>query len=210
MLLGSSVFPAVKEFFSNLSGGSVLKELAPVLKQNPQLLEKVIAKELGINEGNILDTVLSDPQLLTKTLEVINNIIAKPQVIVKNPALPQGQTKEQKEKQEEKKGEKNMIMKVVENQINNIFSKLLVIKEGIESGEFENIAMAVDYVFAPAEVDMFAGYMEQFNINTADDLINVLNQFGINLEKEINQIGKQLLDDVIRYLKTEEPEVEDE
>ncbi len=51
---------------------------------------------------------------------------------------------------------------------------------------------------------MFIGYMEQFNINTADDLINALNQFGINLENEIEQIGKELLNDVIQYLNGEE------
>ncbi|WP_457626965.1 hypothetical protein, partial [Persephonella sp.] len=219
MLLGSSVFPAVKEFFSNLSGGSLLKELAPLLEKNPNLLEKVIAKELGINEGNILDTILSDPQLLTKTLEVINGIISRPQVVVKNPALPEKSSVEpvktevkkdvqiltdEKENKEKNEGETDMLTKIIENQINNIFSKLLIIKQGLENGEFDNIAVAVDYVFAPAEVDMFIGYMEQFNINTADDLINTLNQFGINLENEINQIGKGLLNDVIQYLNGEE------
>jgi len=219
MLLGSSVFPAVKEFFSNLSGGSLLKELAPLLEKNPNLLEKVIAKELGINEGNILDTILSDPQFLTKTLEVINGIISRPQVVVKNPALPEKSSVEpvktevkkdvqiltdEKENKEKNEGEADMLSKIFENQINNIFSKLLIIKQGLENGEFDNIAVAVDYVFAPAEVDMFIGYMEQFNINTTDDLLNTLNQFGINLENEINQIGKGLLNDVIQYLNGEE------
>ncbi|NPA52676.1 MAG: hypothetical protein GXO22_07255 [Aquificae bacterium] len=219
MLLGSSVYPAIKEFFSNLSGGSLLKDLAPVLEKNPNLLEKVIAKELGINEGNILDTILSDPQLLTKTLEVINGIIARPQVVVKNPALPEKVSVKPIKTEVEKdiqmvsdtntnKGETDMLIKMIENQIGNIFNKLFVIKQGLENGEFENIAVAVDYVFAPAEIDMFIGYMEQFNINTADDLLNTLNQFGINLESEINQIGKELLNDVIKYLNGEEQEEE--
>ncbi|MDQ7055006.1 MAG: hypothetical protein Q9M89_00215 [Persephonella sp.] len=89
MILGSSVLPAVKQFFSNISGGSVLEKLAPVLEKNPNLLEKVIAKELGISEGNIIETVLSDPELLKKTLDVVNSIVARPQMItpavVKNP-----------------------------------------------------------------------------------------------------------------------------
>ncbi|MDQ7055005.1 MAG: hypothetical protein Q9M89_00210 [Persephonella sp.] len=47
-------------------------------------------------------------------------------------------------------------MKIVENQINNILQKLYVIKQGLENKDFENIAVAVDYVFAPAEIDMFS------------------------------------------------------
>ena len=46
--------------------------------------------------------------------------------------------------------------------------------------------------------------MEQFNINTADDLINTLNKFGIDLNQEINEIGKDLLNDMIKYLNSEE------
>ncbi len=55
---------------------------------------------------------------------------------------------------------------------------------------------------------MFTAYMEQFRINNADDLINVLNQFGIDLSSEIEQVGKDILNDVIRYLNTEETEEE--
>ncbi len=55
---------------------------------------------------------------------------------------------------------------------------------------------------------MFTAYMEQFGINSADDLINVLNQFGIDLSSEIEQVGKDILNDVIRYLNTEETEEE--
>ena len=53
---------------------------------------------------------------------------------------------------------------------------------------------------------MFTAYMEQFGINSADDLINVLNQFGIDLSSEIEQVGKDIINDVIRYLNTEEAE----
>ncbi len=52
--------------------------------------------------------------------------------------------------------------------------------------------------------------MEQFNINTADDLIKTLNQFGINLNEQIEEIGKDLLDNVIKYLNSEEDIPEDE
>ena len=54
--------------------------------------------------------------------------------------------------------------------------------------------------------------MEQFNINTADDLIKTLNRFGIDLNEQIEEIGKDLLDDVIKYLNSEEdiPEGENE
>ena len=233
MLLGSTALPAVKEFFANLSGGSVLTKLAPVLEKNPNLLEKVIAKKLGINEGNIIETVLSDPQLLTKTLEVVNNILQKPQVIVKNPApqLPQPTQEFQPIKEEPKKvqmveipqepqeekqqptqqGEEEMFMKIIEGQINSIFQKLLIIKQGLENGDFENLSVAVDYVFAPAEIDMFLGYMEQFNINNVDDLLNILSQLGIDLTEQINQIGKDFVNEVIKYLNSEEEEeVEDE
>ncbi len=55
---------------------------------------------------------------------------------------------------------------------------------------------------------MFTAYMEQFGINNADDLINVLNQFGIDLSSEIEQVEKDILNDVIRYLNTEETEEE--
>ncbi|NPA52563.1 MAG: hypothetical protein GXO22_06680 [Aquificae bacterium] len=97
-----------------------------------------------------------------------------------------------------------MIEFLIKSQVHNILQKLITIKEGLENKEFENLATAIDYVFAPAEIDMFIGYMEQFNINTADDLTKTLNQLGINLENEINQIGKELIDDVIRYLNGEE------
>ncbi len=53
---------------------------------------------------------------------------------------------------------------------------------------------------------MFTAYMEQFGINNADDLINILNQFGIDLSSEIEQVGKNLLNHVIRYLNAEEVE----
>jgi len=86
----------------------------------------------------------------------------------------------------------------------------MMIKEGLKNGEFENIPVAVDYVFSQAEIDMFLGYMEQLNINTADNLIKTLNKFGINLNQEINEIGKDLLNDVIKYLNSEEEEVEEE
>jgi len=234
MLLGSTALPAVKEFFINLSGGSILTKLAPVLEKNPNLLEKVIAKELGINEGNIIETVLSDPQLLTKTLEVVNNILQKPQVIVKNPSpqlppptqqtqpikeeakkvqmveIPSEQIEEELQEQQKQQGEDEMFMKIIESQINSIMQKLMIIKQGIENGDFENIAFAVDYVFSPAEIDMFIGYMEQFNINSADDLINTLNQFGINLNQEIEGIGKDLVNDMIKYLNSEEDIEEEE
>ena len=39
-----------------------------------------------------------------------------------------------------------------------------------------------------------------------DDLMNVLNQFGIDLSSEIEQVGKDIINDVIRYLNTEEQE----
>ena len=99
---------------------------------------------------------------------------------------------------------------MITNQINNVLQKLMMIKEGLKNGEFENIPVAVDYVFSQAEIDMFLGYMEQLNINTADNLIKTLNKFGINLNQEINEIGKDLLNDVIKYLNSEEEEVEEE
>ena len=79
-------------------------------------------------------------------------------------------------------------------------------KEGISAMEFENITAVVNYIFSPAEMDMFTAYMKQSGINSADDLINVLNQFGINLSSEIEQVGKDIINDVIRYLNTEEVE----
>ncbi|MDQ7056683.1 MAG: hypothetical protein Q9M89_09635 [Persephonella sp.] len=97
-------------------------------------------------------------------------------------------------------------MKIVENQINNVLQKLYVIKQGLENKDFENIAVAVDYMFAPAEIDMFSQYMGQFSVSSADDLINLLNQFNIDLNAEIEKIGKDLIDDVIKYLKSEEGE----
>jgi len=65
-------------------------------------------------------------------------------------------------------------------------------------------------VFALTEIDTFLGYIEQFNKNTADDLIKTLNKFGINLNQEINEIGKDLLNDVIKYLNSEEDPPEGE
>ncbi len=55
---------------------------------------------------------------------------------------------------------------------------------------------------------MFTAYMEQFGINSADDLINVLNQFGIDLSSEIEQVGKDIINEVIKYLNSEEKEEE--
>ncbi|MDQ7055004.1 MAG: hypothetical protein Q9M89_00205 [Persephonella sp.] len=48
--------------------------------------------------------------------------------------------------------------------------------------------------------------MGQFSVSSADDLINLLNQFNIDLNAEIEKIGKDLIDDVIKYLKSEEGE----
>jgi exonuclease VII large subunit len=215
VVLGSSVFPAVKEFFANISGGSVITKLAPVLEKNPHLLEKVIARELGINEGNIIETILSDPELLKKTLEVVNNLLAKPtngdltQYLPAPKQMPAVQNPSNTEPQESKiQQEGNMFKTFIQSQISNILQKLIAIKEGLKNGEFENVAVAVDYVFAPAEIDMFLGYMDQFNINTADDLINVLSNFGIDLSDEINHIGKDLLEDVIKYLNGDDVQEE--
>ncbi|EDP73397.1 hypothetical protein, partial [Hydrogenivirga sp. 128-5-R1-1] len=73
------------------------------------------------------------------------------------------------------------------------------------------LSVAVDYVFAPAEIDMFLGYMEQFNINNVDDLLNILSQLGIDLTQQIDQIGKDFVNEVIKYLNSEEEEeVEEE
>ncbi len=52
--------------------------------------------------------------------------------------------------------------------------------------------------------------MEQFNINTAYDLVNTLNQFGIDLNQEIGEVGKSLLNDVIKYLNSKEKVGENE
>ncbi len=171
-----------------------------------------------------MDTILSNPELLGKTLEVVNGVLSGKQQLALNPPPPtqtlppnlsvepsnEGSTLfkngETKEVQKNVSEEEDMFKSIIKNQINNVLQKLAIIKEGIKNKEFENIAVAVDYVFAPAEIDMFIGYMEQFNINTADDLISTLNQFGINLENEINQIGKELLNDVIQYLNGEEIE----
>ena len=57
---------------------------------------------------------------------------------------------------------------------------------------------------------MFTTYIEQFGIKSADDLINVLNQFGIDLSSEIEQVGKDIINEVIKYLNSEEEEVEDD
>ncbi len=104
-----------------------------------------------------------------------------------------------------------MIKAILKTQIQNVFQKLLAVKEGISTGEFENIAFAVDYIFSPAEIDMFTTYIEQFGIKSADDLINVLNQFGIDLSSEIEQVGKDIINEVIKYLNSEEKEeVEDD
>ncbi len=226
MVIAPTVLPAVKEFFSNISGGNGLKAILPALEKNPDLLEKVIAKELGIDrKGNVLDIVLSNPELLGKTLEVVNSVLAgrqplnpptsPPATAVHSHSLPPTETvepsiegstllKPEKKIQSNPTGEDEMIKMIVTNQINNVLQKLMAIKEGMNNGEFENIAVAVDYVFAPAEIDTFLGYMEQFNINTADDLIKTLNKFRIDLNQEINKIGKDLLNDVIKYLNSEE------
>jgi hypothetical protein len=204
LTIGSGAWKLIQKAISG--NKNELIEIIKLAKDDPEIKEiatKIVSAKYGTEKGGILDQLISNPEIINKTLEIINRTLEKRNnILVKpppsplkpniNPSQPSSQAKQ--------------ITPTREVRMDELIVIATGILEAVEQGlEGEEIIRTLD----DDTYDLLSAVIEEYDIKTHQDIANIIRELQIPsfLKRSyltVIQTNSDKIDEILELLRSSE------